>query len=51
MDSPESFAEALNNFPFYKLPYFKTNLAEKGRNFLWEAEAPKLLRIYQNLCN
>jgi len=51
MDSPESFAEALNNFPLDKLEYFKTNLAEKGANFLWEAEAPKLLRIYQNLCD
>lgn len=49
MDTPESFAEALNNFPFDKLEYFKTNLAEKGHNFLWEAEAPKLLEIYRKL--
>ena len=51
MDSPESFTEALNSFPLHKLQYFKNNLAERGRNFLWEVEAPKLLRIYQNLCN
>jgi glycosyltransferase involved in cell wall biosynthesis len=49
MDSPESFAEALNNFPFDKLEYFKTNLSEKGHNFLWETEAPKLLKIYNLL--
>ncbi|MBD2131562.1 glycosyltransferase [Sphaerospermopsis sp. FACHB-1094] len=49
MDTPESFAEALNNFPFDKLEYFKTNLSEKGHNFLWEAEALKLLEIYRNI--
>lgn len=49
MDSPESFANALNNLPLDKLEYFKVNLAEKGSNFLWEAESPKLLEIYRNI--
>ncbi len=49
MDSPESFADALNNFPLDKLEEFKTNLTKKGANFLWEVEAPKLLEIYKKL--
>jgi hypothetical protein len=49
MDSPESFSKALNEFPYEKIQFFKSNLEKNGANYLWEAEAPKLLEIYKNI--
>jgi len=46
MNSPEAFANAINNFPYNQLNEFRKNIELKGVNFLWESEAPKLLEIY-----
>lgn len=49
MDTPESFADALNNFPYKKLNEFKNNLQMTGANYLWDSENYKLLNIYNKL--
>lgn len=49
MDSPAGIAEALNNFSYEQLSIFRTNLIQYGNKFLWNAEAPVLLKIYSSL--
>ncbi len=49
MDSPESFADALNNFSYEKIIIYKNNLAKYGKAFLWDVEATKLLNLYSSI--
>lgn len=49
LETAERFAQALDAFPYSRREEFGRNLAERGAEFTWARERPKLLELYREV--